>query len=260
MILHLFDQEPDLFPLSFVSLSARHPQEPVNRVGGFYDVMQLLFVLDGEGILRCEGKEYRLVEGCAFWLDVDVPHAYEGDGELVTAWITFRGSVLENIRRYIGGRRFVFWERLDLKKYVTRLSEIEREYYDTKREGRMSAMTYSLVFSFLEDRERHTQSPMDGVLRYLEEHFDRRVTVSELAELVHLSKSAFCQKFKAAFGCTAFERLMEIRLYNAEMMLRLNRDDKIGHIAKRCGFEDVGYFCKAYRKKYGMTPTEHRTV
>ena len=258
MLLHLFEQDFLPLPLYFVSISSHHRQEPVNRVGGFCDIAQVLFVLDGEGYVRCKGEELRLKRGNAFFLDCGVPHAYGGDESFTTAWVTFRGSALEDIRRYIGGRDHLFFESCDLKRYVARLEEIEREYYDGKREGRMSAMVYSLVLSFLDEMNRRERLPMERILRYMEENFHRHITVSELAAVANFSKSTLCNHFKNTYGCTAFEKLMEIRLINAQMMLRLNEDDKVCHIAKRCGFDDVGYFCKAYKKKYGVTPSEYR--
>ncbi len=31
----------------------------------------------------------------------------------------------------------------------------------------------------------------------------------------------------------------------------------VGGIASECGFADVGYFCRCFKKNYGLTPTEY---
>lgn len=258
MIVHIF---PDGFvplPIYFVSVSSHHAQEAVNRSAGFYDISQLLIVVDGEGVLHCDGKDFPLRRGCAFYLDAHVPHAYESIDGLVTAWVTYRGSGCEDLRAYIGKKSFAYYGQVDVKKYVAQIETMEREYFDRRREGKLSSLLYSLLISFFDDRLTCTVSDMERVLRYMEAHFDQKLTVSELAAEIHCSKSAFCKNFKAAFGCTAFEKLLEIRLLNARSMLRLNPEDKVHLVAKRCGFDDVSYFCKAYKKRFAMTPASDR--
>lgn len=255
MLLHLF--EPDFLPLPlyFVSAASSHLQENVNRQNGFGDISQLLLVLDGEGILYCNGSEYPLKKGCAFYVDYAVPHAYENLGGLVTAWITWRGSGWQDVRTYIGKNSFQFFENVDVKRYVAQIEQIEREYYGRKREGMLSAMLYTLLMSFFEEQNEQVESELDAVLRFMEEHFDQKISVTELARINHSSKSTFCKNFKQRFGCTAFEKLVEIRLLNAKMMLKMNANEKICSIARKCGFDDVSYFCKAYKKKFGVTPS-----
>ncbi|MBQ9759799.1 MAG: helix-turn-helix domain-containing protein [Clostridia bacterium] len=259
MKIHIFEEGFIPLPICFTTCSAYHRQENVSRPTGL-NVDQLLFVLEGEGVLRHGKEEYPLRRGCAFYVAPHESHAYEGRGDLVTAWITWNGSGTDAIRPYIGSDSFVFDADVDVKKYAAELTRLEQEYTQSKREGLMSAMVYSLVMSFFEDRREKTLSDMDRVLRYMEAHFDRKVTLGELAALCHRSRSGFCKRFKEVFGMTAFEKLVEIRLYNADAMLRTNTADKISHIAAICGFEDVSYFCKAYKKKFGATPTERRSV
>ena len=245
-------------PLYFMSLSKRHVQENVNRPSGFHNVLQLLFVLDGEGFLECGGTVYPLKRGCAFYHASDVPHRYWSDGSLITAWITCRGSGCKEIIQYIENRSFLFCSNVEIKKYVSMIETLEREYFDKKREGYLSAMTYSLLLSFFEDQSTSTVSDMDRVLHYMEAHYDQKITIEQLAELAHMSKSTFCKKFKQQFGCTAFEKLIDIRLLSASTMLRHDPGFKIGFVAKKCGFEDVSYFCKLYKKKFSVTPSEER--
>ena len=258
MIIHIFPEDFSPLPVYFVSLASHHLQETVNRPDGFRDICQLLFVLDGEGVLYCEGAQYRLKRGCAFYIEPGVGHRYEGGEGFATAWVTYRGSGCEDLHAYVGKKSFLFFESTDVKKYALLLEKMEKEYFEGRRQGVLSADLYALLLSFFERCEVETVSDMDRVLRYMEEHFGERLTVSELCALIHCSKSSFCKNFKLAFDCTAFEKLLEIRLLNARSMLRFNPEEKVGLIAKRCGFDDVSYFCKAYKKRFLRTPAEDR--
>jgi AraC-like DNA-binding protein len=54
-------------------------------------------------------------------------------------------------------------------------------------------------------------------------------------------------------GMSAIQYLNSYRLKIAHTMLQ-STGVRIREIAYACGFEDVGYFCRLYKRKFGMTP------
>lgn len=255
---HILDANFIPLPVYFTSASSWHCQENVNRPTGLHLSAQILLVLDGEGVLYYDGKHFPLRKGCAFYVDCDVPHAYASTGNLITAWITWMGSGQEEIRSYIGKKSFLYSNRIDVKSYASEIAHMEREYFTQKREGLLSAMLYALLLRFFDEQREPKLSEMDLVLRYMEEHFAEKLTLSELAEVSHSSRSVFCKSFKDTYGCTAFEKLIEIRLLNARTRIQSNPGETVGMIARQCGFEDVSYFCKAYKKMFFVTPAADR--
>ena len=258
MIVNIFPQDFIEPPIYFTMLSKFHIQETVNRPRGLQDHSLLLFVLDGEGKFYCDGKSYNLKKGSAFYLDSETPHGYEDFGNLKTAWIGYRGNGCGSIRNFVENKPYVYLDKVDLSKYVARIEEMEREYFAERRQGILSSMLYSMLFSFFEESRKPSADEMDTVLKYIEEHFNEKITIKKLAELNFHSKSTLCYNFKQKFGRTVFEKLIDVRLLNAEILLKMNSKEKIGTVAKKCGFDDVGYFCKAYKRKFGVTPSESR--
>lgn len=255
----IYEPEFMSLPIYVTTMNPRYRQENINRPEGIRKSDELLFILDGEGILHCGGESHDLRKGCAFYIKSGEPHAYESDGSLVTAWITYRGSMLEQLDTYIGNRRFLFFEDVDVMRYSAEIESIQQEYRGKRREGRMSAMMYSMLMEFLEEEKRTNVSKLEQVVIYMEENYHRKITLEQLAARNHTSKSTFCKEFRKTYGCTAFEKLMEIRLYMAKHMLLTNPVDKISVIAGHCGFEDAAYFCKAFRERYGCSPGAFRT-
>jgi len=61
-------------------------------------------------------------------------------------------------------------------------------------------------------------------------------------------------------GSTFTERVMELRLQRARAMLSDPRCDhmKVGEISEACGFSEISYFNRCFRRRFGLTPTAAR--
>jgi transcriptional regulator GlxA family with amidase domain len=61
-------------------------------------------------------------------------------------------------------------------------------------------------------------------------------------------------------GTTFHERVLELRLQRARAMLTDPRYDrlKVVDIAEACGFNEVSYFNRCFRRRFGDTPTQYR--
>jgi len=64
----------------------------------------------------------------------------------------------------------------------------------------------------------------------------------------------------AESGSSFAERVLEMRLHKARTLLMDAAHDrlKVSEIAWRCGFNEVPYFNRRFRLRFGMTPTDLR--
>lgn len=95
------------------------------------------------------------------------------------------------------------------------------------------------------------------ILKYVEEHYDERITIDHMAELTYYSKSHFMKFFKTHMGSSFIEYLNDYRLTMAERMLR-SSDDSVLEIAGKSGFENLSYFNRMFKRKYGCSPGKWR--
>ena len=77
------------------------------------------------------------------------------------------------------------------------------------------------------------------VITYIMEHYDADMRLNELACLVNMNPQYFCRYFKKNIGKT---------------------NDKIIDIAQNCGYENVSYFIRRFRRTKGMTPVQYREM
>jgi AraC-like DNA-binding protein len=88
-------------------------------------------------------------------------------------------------------------------------------------------------------------------------HYARPHDLASLAKRIGVSVAYLCRLFKAYTGKTVIAYLVERRIQAAMWALR-GEDDKIIAMAMACGFNDLAYFNRAFRRIAGTTPTGYR--
>ncbi|QTN43413.1 helix-turn-helix domain-containing protein [Marinobacter salsuginis] len=88
-------------------------------------------------------------------------------------------------------------------------------------------------------------------------HLGQSLTLADMASWVNLSPYHFARLFRATFGCAPYQYVQEQRLILARDRLRNSRD-KITAIALSSGFNDSSQFSRAFKSRFGITPSAYR--
>ena len=89
------------------------------------------------------------------------------------------------------------------------------------------------------------------------ENYSKPLSIDELSELCNISKYHFCRVFKEEMKMTAVQYITAYRISLAEIMLK-NSDKSIDKIAAECGFFDISYFYRCYKRLKGSSPKRTR--
>jgi YesN/AraC family two-component response regulator len=95
---------------------------------------------------------------------------------------------------------------------------------------------------------------INKIIRYISIHYAEKITVKHLADQAHLDAEYFGRLFKRETGMTVHQYLTQIRVRNAENMLR-SKIYKVHEVAEHCGFSDVFHFYKAFKALRGFPPS-----
>jgi len=94
---------------------------------------------------------------------------------------------------------------------------------------------------------------------YIDNNFAKELTLADVAKYVYMSSSRFCSLFSQKMQITFQDYRTKVRIEESALMLQQwKKGDTINAIADNCGYPSVHNFRKAFRKIYGMTPTEYR--
>ncbi len=108
--------------------------------------------------------------------------------------------------------------------------------------------------------EENVRPFMQNVIEVMEKHYDdSEFGVQELADAMHLNRSALSKKLNAETGLPTAQFIRSYRLDIARKMITDNVANRnITEIAYRVGFNDPKYFTRCFNKQYGMSPSQYK--
>lgn len=99
-----------------------------------------------------------------------------------------------------------------------------------------------------------------SVIAQINESFaDQQFSTRVVAEKLGLSVR-YVQDLLQGSGLSITDRIMELRLEKARTMLTddRNRNLKISDVAVSCGFNELSYFHRSFRRRFGASPAKFR--
>lgn len=103
---------------------------------------------------------------------------------------------------------------------------------------------------------------LNRVRRYIEDNIDNPdAGVDSMAEAAAVSRSTLNRHLRSQLGISAAQLLIEARMQRAEQLLRARAAGEplsLWDIAGMCGYSDVQYFQRVFRKKHSVAPAEYK--
>jgi AraC-like DNA-binding protein len=98
---------------------------------------------------------------------------------------------------------------------------------------------------------------LTAVIGYLERNFQQPVSRDDVAAAAAMSPSSVSRLLRQQMGTSVTDYVLSLRLSAACREL-VDTDDTIATIAHRCGFANLAYFNRQFRRRQGMTPRAYR--
>ncbi len=121
-----------------------------------------------------------------------------------------------------------------------------------------------LMFSMLYEQSPKTTSSEDeisslytNILNYIGYNYMQAITLGDIAESMHYSKSYIRQLFKNKSGISIHRYLTLVRIKRAKELLA-GSSMPVTQVASAVGYKEPNYFANAFRKETGMSPRDYR--
>ena len=127
-----------------------------------------------------------------------------------------------------------------------------------RNESRMKI--YSAFYDLLaqlDSSEQQDADWLDFVTQYIEEHIqDPALSNVDLAKHMGISEVYLRKLFRNRYHITPKQYILDIRIHKAKQLL-VDTPFTVAAIAEECGFSSVYHFCRSFKQRTGITPTQY---
>ena len=242
----------------------------------YHDMYEILVMLGGKRYLFCDNYCYTMERGTmAVFKPFEIHYAESRESDFYERYvINFRLEALSPLLS--GNELHVLEEKLNscviglTEEQTVLLCRLFKQADECS--GRKGFLSEKLLLSAVlllvmyaaglsaeaETLSGGTADPqIVSVLKYINEHYRSVVTLDELSDKVGISKFYLCRRFHEVTGATVMEYLNNVRLTKVHNML-LNTKNSIDDIAFETGFSSAVNLSRAFKKLYGVSPSEFR--
>ncbi len=111
--------------------------------------------------------------------------------------------------------------------------------------------------SLAENNSNKLGDRLATVINFIKQHLSQKITVEKLAQIACMSKPLFYRNFKERFGISPIEFVLQQRINLAKELLK-NPLLSITDVCYQCGFNNLNYFSKQFKRIEGASPTVWR--
>jgi AraC-like DNA-binding protein len=104
-----------------------------------------------------------------------------------------------------------------------------------------------------ESSAQNNNNRLQFVIHFIHENLTDKILIDQLCRKAYLSRNHFFKWFREQFGVTPLEYINQERIKLAKQLLT-QKGKNITQVSTLCGFADVNYFVRIFKKMEGITP------
>ena len=129
-------------------------------------------------------------------------------------------------------------------------------------------LKYLILKILIEIRTYHTKSisvskydikyfkEVKDTIVYIQNNFNKKITLEELSRKMYIDKYSLSKKFKEFTGITVVTYINNYR--SKQALLMIQKGEQIGDAARICGFNNISFFTKTFKKYSGNLPSFYK--
>lgn len=268
----------------------RSENDDLNGVMHKHSFIEVVYIAEGQAVHTVNDMSYTVKKGNVIMIDYGVAHSFAriGDEKFATYDLLFTPdffhiSALENkefmalASSYLFSSVFTEFKnskvpqnlvKTHAKEFKFLFEKIYEEY--NKREMGFQSIIRAYVIEIIikifreidKNQPTYTKSHQELVekaIEYMQNNYDKHISLDEVVSGIFLSKNYFRQIFKKTTGMSISSFTQELRVKEACRLLETT-DLSSADVSYKCGFNDLKFFYSTFKKTMGMTPAEYRKI
>ena len=243
-----------------------YPQRKIDSHS--HEYYQMDYFYDGRGVVAIGDTAYTLRTGDLFIYNPKDTHSYKPDQEKPMGNVTLKFT--------LGGEyNLVFPSRIANLALLSRdqrrdmEAQLSRACVEANKPGEDSLLLatsflhvfFALLISYLKYLDNLSSGTDPDrclmVQEYIKKHYDRQISLQDLANIAGVHPKYLCQQFSVTTGCPPMQYLSQIRIESAKRLL-INTVIPVSEVALRVGYLDIAYFSNRFKQITGKSPSAYR--
>lgn len=232
-----------------------------------YNSLLITHIINGTFTFAQNGKHITARKGETVILDCFKPHEYYTNNSMESIWIHFNGQNCIPFYNEIVKNEGNLIKCSD-PDHVEKL--LFRIFNGMSSDDKPSEINWSLdIYKILaelsnplhistKNKTSYEESIQDAK-KYIFEHLNEKLTVKNIANVIHMSPSHFSRVFKHQTGFSPYDFVLISRLNRAKDYLQ-KTDMSISQIAYETGFNSESNFIYFFTKNTGFSPSKFRKL
>lgn len=264
------------FPIKIKRIEYYEPGPVLKK--HWHEELMIFYIETGKAVIHCNSQPIPVGTGDLVVINSNDIHYVENCcNHLIENYIVLDFAFLLSYKEDLCQTKYIaplMHNRIRFENKITDDAELIRQFLELIREYRQKLQGYELsikaglyrVLVLLLRRHtvpaahevefrRHDQ--LRPVLQYVDEHYNQKITLEQLAAMANVSRHHLCRLFKSMTGMPPIEYINHLRI-NAAMKLLQQHRLPVSEVALIVGFTDSNYFSRLFKKYKNMSPTSVR--
>ncbi len=218
-------------------------------------IVLIKWVVSGEAAIRVSGRRLSFSPGDVAIYLPSIPHEFWAVAPVSEmCWFSVDGPLAEQFAHLLGLRAGVYQYGAAPIQQVDELIDSLKDQSLAGRR-RSSELAVHMLYEVVKRLPAQQLTTIVRQVRHLiqEGLADPDLSARRIAAQLNYNRGSLSRMFHHHSGMTIMECITQFRLQQAELLL-LQTDDRVGEIARRCGFRDISYFSRWIKKHVGRLP------
>ena len=262
------------FPFAFYNVTAHHPR--YHMLHHWHPEFELIRIIDGTFIMQLDGIEFTAQAGDSFLITGGVVHSGIPKSchyECIVFDMDF--FLREQRNSYKDLLSIVYREQILTCYYPRRMDEENNLFTKifltlAEKKPGFELLVQGYFYQFLGLAfqknlfQKNKKLPdhlrkiklFKIVISMIQQRYTENLTLVDMAASIHMNPNYFCRFFKDITHQTPVQYLNFYRVESACEKLAVS-EKSVTEVALECGFNDVSYFVKVFKRYKNITPTEY---
>ena len=236
-----------------------------SRENNWHDNLEIQICTEGNGTVLLDGKTFPFNKNDIVVVNSNVIHYTGSDTDLTYCCLIMSNDFCRQVDIDPSVLNFEpVIKNSALADMLTQLRSIYLNPNTTCRKAKLNNIVLKILIELAEHHTLHKAATsstkkyetVKAAISYIRDHYSQKITLDEIAKAVLCDKYALCREFKKLTGQTIVENLNNYRSVKA--IDYLSDGYTVARTAALCGFDNLSFFTRTFKKYIGKLPSEYK--